>query len=111
MELNTEADYQQSLRRLERLLDYKLANLSEIMALGNAVNIYENENGYQPLPPNSLVARLERQLSDQQLADLLGISQKNLRAVLNGQQPIDLDLVKRLHSRLGLPGDFILEAA
>jgi HTH-type transcriptional regulator/antitoxin HigA len=111
MELNTEADYQQSLRRLERLLDHKLANLSEIMALGNAVNIYGNENGHRPLPPNSLVARLERQLSDQQLADLLGISQKNLRAVLNGQQPIDLDLAKRLHSRLGIPGDFILEAA
>ncbi len=116
MELNTEADYQQALRRLEYLLDHEPANLSEITALGNAVNTYENENGHRPLPPNSLVARLERerlerQLSDQQLADLLGISQKNLRAVLNGQQPIDLDLAKRLHSRLGIPGDFILEAA
>ena len=116
MEISTEADYQQVLRRLEYLLDHEPTNLDEITTLGNVVNKYENDNGHRPLPPNSLIGRLERerlerQLSDQQLADLLGISQKKLRAVLNGQQPIDLDLAKRLHSQLGIPGDFIFEAA
>jgi HTH-type transcriptional regulator/antitoxin HigA len=116
MEIRTEADYQQALRRLEYLLDHEPTNLDEITALGNVVNSYENDNGHRPLPPNSLIARLEqerlaRQLSDQQLAELLGISPESLRAVLNGQRHIDLDFAKRLHSRLGIPGDFILEAA
>jgi antitoxin component HigA of HigAB toxin-antitoxin module len=111
MEISTEAHYQQVLRRLEYLLDHEPTNVDEITTLGNVVNKYENDNGHRPLPPNSLIARLERerlerQLSDQQLADLLGISQKKLRAV-----PIDLDLAKRLHRQLGIPGDFILEAA
>ena len=116
MEINTEADYQQALHRLEYLLDHEPASLDEITALGNAVNTYENNNGHRPLPPNSLIARLERerlarQFTEPQLAELLGISPESLRAVLNGQRHIDLDLAKRLHSRVGIPGDFILEAA
>ena len=116
MEIRTEAEYQQALHRLEYLLDHEPANLADITMLGNLVNEYENANGHRPLPPNSLIARLERerlarQLNDQQLAELLGISPESLRAVLNGQQLIDLDFAKRLHSRLGIPGDFILETA
>lgn len=116
MEIRTEADYQAAMRRLEYLLDHEPTNLPEISELGNKANAYENENGHRPLPPNSLIARLERemrerQLADLQLADLLGIPAEMLRAVLNGQRSIDLDLAKRLHNRLGIPGDFILEAA
>lgn len=116
MKISTEAEYQQALHRLEYLLDQEASNLDEITTLGNVVNKYENDNGHRPLPPNSLIARLERerlerQLSDNQFAELLGISPESLRAVLNGQRLIDLDLAKRLHSRLGIPGDFILEAA
>jgi HTH-type transcriptional regulator/antitoxin HigA len=116
MEIRTEADYQQALRHLEYLLDHEPASLTEITTLGNVVNEYENNNGHRPLPPNSLIARLERErlarrLDNQQLAELLGISPESLRAVLNGQRLIDLDFAKRLHSCLGIPGDFILEAA
>ncbi len=116
MEIRTEADYQAAMCRLEHLLDQEPTNLAEITTLGNMVNTYENENGHQPLPPHSLIARLERemrdrQLADQQLAELLEIPAATLRAVLNGQRAIDLDLAKRLHNRLGIPGDFILEAA
>jgi len=116
MEIRTEADYQAAMRRLEYLIDHESTNLAEITALGNVVNAYENENGHRPLPPDSLIARLERemqerQLADLQLADLLGVPAATLRAVLNGQCSIDLDLAKRLHSRLGIPGDFILKAA
>lgn len=116
MQIRTEAEYEAAMRRLEYLIDHEPTNLSEITTLGNVVNAFENENGHRPLPPNSLVACLERemrerQLADLQLADLLGVPAATLRAVLNGQQGIDLDLAKRLHSRLGISGDFILEAA
>jgi len=116
MEIRTEAEYQQAMRRLEYLIDHEPTHLAEITGLGNVLDAYENNNGHRPLPPNSLIARLERerlerQLSEQQLAELLGITPESLQAVLNGQRHIDLDLAKRLHSRLGIPGDFILEAA
>ena len=116
MTIRTEADYQAVMQRLSYLLDHEPTNVAEITSLGDLANTYENENGHRPLPANSLVARLEREmrtrnLADQQLAELLGIPVAHLRAVLNGHSRIDLELAKRLHGRLGIPGDFILEAA
>ncbi len=116
MKISTEAEYQTAMRRLEHLVDHEPTSLAEITALGNVVNAYENDHGHRPVHPNSLIARLERemrerQLAGKQMADLLGIAPGRLRDVLRGKRGITLDLAKRLHTRLSVPGDFILEAA
>lgn len=116
MTIHNEADYQAAIQRLTYLIDHEPTSLTEITSLGNLADAYKNENGHRPLPANSLVARLEREmrerhLADQELADLLEIPTASLRAVLNRQAQIDLALAKRLHTRLGISGDFILEAA
>jgi len=116
MKIRTEAEYQTALQRLEYLVDHEPEKLDEITALGNVVNAYENDNGHRPLHPDSLIARIEREMFERrlnkgQLAALLEIPASRLSEVLNGKRAVNLDFAKRLHAKLGIPGDFILEAA
>jgi len=116
MKINNETEYQAAMQRLEYLVDHAPENLTEITALGNVVNAYENDNGHRPLHPDSLIARIEREMFERrlnkgQLAALLEIPASRLSEVLNGKRGVNLDFAKRLHSKLGIPGDFILEAA
>jgi HTH-type transcriptional regulator/antitoxin HigA len=114
--LRNETDYQAAMQRLEYFVDHEPENLAEITALGNVVNAYENDNGHRPVHPDSLIARIEREMYERrlnkgQLAALLGVPASRLSEVLNGKRGVNLDFAKRLHSKLGIPGDFILEAA
>jgi len=116
MEIRTEADHQQARRQLEHLLGHEHTASLIAVPLSDVANTCEEDNGHRSVPPTPLIIRLEherleRQLNDQQLAELLIISPESLRAVWNGQRHIDLDLAKRLPSRLGMLGTFILEAA
>lgn len=116
MEIKNETDYQAAMQRLEYLVDQEPENLAEITALGNVVNAYENDNGHRPVHPDSLIARIEREMFERrlnkgQLAVLLGVPASRLSEVLNGKRGVNLDFAKRLHAKLGIPGDFILEAA
>lgn len=116
IEIKNETDYQAAMQRLEYLVDHEPENLAEITALGNVVNVYENDNGHRPVHPDSLIARIEREMYERrlnkgQLAALLGVPASRLSEVLNGKRSVNLDFAKRLHTKLGIPGDFILEAA
>lgn len=74
------------MQRLEYLVDHEPENLADITALGNVVNTYENDNGHQPLHPDSLIARIEREMYERrlnkgQLAALLGVPGSRLSEV------------------------------
>ena len=116
MEIRTETDYKQARRQPEHLFDHEYTTSAIAVPLSNVVNTCGEDNSDRPVPSTPLIIRLEherlgRQLNDQQLAELLIISPESPRAVWNGQRHIDLDLAKRLPSRLGMLGTFILEAA
>ena len=114
--LHTEKEYQATMQRLEYLIDYEPGNLDEIKALGHAANEYKNSHGHRPVAPTSLIGILEREmvarrLKKQDLAALLGIANSRLSEVLNGKRAINLDLAKRLHQKLGISAELILEHA
>ena len=114
--LHTEKDYQATMTRLEYLIDHEPGNLDEIKVLGHAANEYENSHGHRPVAPTSLIGILEREmvarrLKKQDLAALLGIANSRLSEVLNGKRAINLDLAKRLHQKLGISAELILEHA
>lgn len=116
MEIRNELDYQAAMQRLEYLVDHEPHNLAEITALGNVVNAYENDNGHAPVPPGSLIARIEqemvqRQLSKGELARLLEVPASRLSEILHGKRAINLDFARRLYRKLGISGDFIMQAA
>ena len=48
-------------------------------------------------------------MKQKQFAQLLGISESRLSEVINGRRAPNLDLVKRLHTTLHVPGDKLLE--
>ena len=115
MAIYSEADYQQTLTEFQRLLDQEPTDNAAVTALRNSIAAYERGQGYELPAPQTLVGRLElemyrRRLNKKKLAELLEISASRLSDVFQGRR-INLDLAKRLHTKLGIPGDFILETA
>jgi HTH-type transcriptional regulator/antitoxin HigA len=53
----------------------------------------------------------QHRLNKGQLATLLGVPGSRLSEILHGKRQVNLDFAKRLHEKLGIPGDFILETA
>ena len=115
MTIQNETAYQQALSEFERLLDHEPANESALVAVRDAIAAYEQAQGYNLPAPQTLVGRLElemyrRRLNKKKLAELLEISASRMSDVFQGRR-INLDLAKRLHQKLGIPGDFILQTA
>lgn len=115
MTIQSETAYQQALSEFERLLDHEPANDVVIATLRDAIAAYEQAQGYNLPAPQTLVGRLElemyrRRLNKKKLAELLEISASRMSDVFQGRR-INLDLAKRLHQKLGISGDFILETA
>jgi HTH-type transcriptional regulator/antitoxin HigA len=115
MEIQDEIQYQAAMGRLNYLVDHEPDNLAEIIELGNIVDAYENNNGHAPVPPESLIARIEqemykRRLNKGQLASLLEVPASRLSEILHGKRSINLDFAKRLYSKLGIPAEFIMES-
>ncbi len=116
MTIKTEQEFQAAFQRLEHLVDHEPHQLDEIKRLGDAVNAYEKTHGHEPLDPDSLLYRIEREmhlrhLNKKQLAELLGITATRLSEVLHGKRGVNIDLAKRLYKLLGIPADYILEHA
>lgn len=53
----------------------------------------------------------EMNLKQKQLAKLLGISEARISELLTGKRKINIELAKKLHSKLNIDAHFILEAA
>lgn len=115
MLIRTEAAYQQALERFTALLDQQPTDDAALAKLRDAIAAYEANQGYALPEPQTLIGRLEleiyrRRLNKKNLTALLEIPASRLSDVFRGRR-INLDLAKRLHQKLGIPGDFILEAA
>jgi len=113
MVIQTETEYQAGMARLESLLTANPRDFAEMEALGAALDTYENDNGHAPVPPDSLIYRIERylyehRLQKQELATLLGITNSRLSEVLNGKRAVNMDLARRIHLKLGIEAEFIL---
>ena len=113
MLIKTEAQYQAGMAQLELLEDTTPHKALEIDQLSAALEAYENDNGHAPVPPDSLIYRIERylyehRLQKQELATLLGITNSRLSEVLNGKRAVNMDLARRIHLKLGIEAEFIL---
>ena len=50
----------------------------------------------------------EHRLKKQELAQLLGITNSRLSEVLNGKRAVNMDLARRLYTKLHIPAEFVL---
>ena len=115
IQIATEAQYQTALTEAMRLgQENETQHLPRQLELGAAIDAYEIQQGHEPAAPTTLAGWLEVEMyrlrmKQKQFAQLLGISESRLSEVINGRRAPNLDLVKRLHTTLHVPGDKLLE--
>ncbi|MCL2028032.1 MAG: helix-turn-helix domain-containing protein [Bacteroidales bacterium] len=86
----------------------KYSELSDILI--------DYENAYHPLPwkvstliTDEIKTQMEKkQLKQVGLGKLLGIDKSRVSELINGKRPLNLNIVKKLHTELNIPADFLL---
>jgi HTH-type transcriptional regulator / antitoxin HigA len=126
--IKTKKEYESVMKRIE-------VYLNKITEAGEADGLTSNEHEdlkvlsalaadyednvlkiYPLVEPSPLVLNIEqemrkRRLKQRDLAILLGISEARISNVLTGKSRIGITLAKRMHEKLGIDGNLILEHA
>lgn len=111
--IRTEADYRAALDEIERLFDAE-PNTPEcdlLEVLTTLVEAYEQRHYpiEAPDPIEAILYYLEsRGLSWQDLESVIG-SRRQVEEVLNRQQPLTLEMIRRLHSSLGMSAQVLIQ--
>ena len=111
--IKTEADYQAALRRVDALLHAQLNTPEgdDLDLLTTLVTAYEEQH-YPILPPDpveALVYWMEtRDLTRRDLEPLLG-SRARVAEILNRRRTLTLEMIRRLHSVLGIPAEILIQ--
>jgi len=111
--IKTEADYERTLARIEALMDAApgTPEMDELEVFSVLVEKYEDER-YPVDMPDPIAAirfRMEQQgLTHADLEGYLG-SQARVSEVLNGKRALSKEMIRRLHSGLGIPAEVLLQ--
>ena len=125
--INNRKEYNEVIQRIEKLLqkstkkggfgklpvkDKETLNQLSLMA-----ESYEDSIPLMPIKsPTSITDMIrykmfEMNLKQKQLAKLLEISEARISELLNGKRKINIELAKKLHTKLKIDADFILDVA
>lgn len=111
--IKNESDYQNALTEIEKLFDAEPGSpeLDRLDILTTLVEVYERQH-YPidaPDPISAILYYLEaRGLSDRDLAASIGDPQQ-ATAILNRQQPLNLDAIRRLNQDFGIPAEVLIK--
>ena len=110
--IRTEADYEAALAEVERLWGAASGTPDgdRLDVLATLIDVYESE--HHPMdPPDPIDAirfRLEQQgLSRKDLESLIG-SRTRVAEVLNRRRGLSINMIRRLHERLGISADVLI---
>ncbi len=110
--IRTKADYEASLAEIERLWGARRGTRKgdRLDILATLIDAYENEH-YPMDPPDPIEAikfRMEQQgLSRKDLAEILG-SRTRVAEVLNRRRGLSINMIRRLHQKLGISVDVLI---
>jgi len=111
--IKTESDYQNALTEIEELFDAEpnSSELDRLDILTTLVEAYEQQ--HHPIDaPDAISAILyyleARGLSHQDLAASIG-DREQVTAILNKQQPLNLDTIRRLNQDFGIPAEVLIK--
>ena len=111
--IKTEADYQAALLRVDALLlaQPNTPEGDDLDLLTTLITAYEEQH-YPILPPDpveALVYWMEtRDLTRRDLEPLLG-SRARVAEILNRRRTLTLEMIRRLHSVLGIPAEILIQ--
>lgn len=110
--IKTEEDYQAALAEISRLFDARedTEDFDRLDVLATLVEAYEAK--HCPIAPPRPLAAIEyemekRGLSRRDLEPILGPSGR-VSEVLNGQRPLTMTMIRRLHSQFNLSADVLI---
>jgi HTH-type transcriptional regulator/antitoxin HigA len=111
--IKTEADYQAALAEIERLFDAMPNTLAgdRLDVLATLVEAYETQYYSLPVPDpiEAITYHIEsRGLSRRDLEPYLG-SRARVAEVLNRKRPLSLEMIRRLHTGLGIAADVLIQ--
>ncbi len=111
--IKTEVDYEDTLKRIESLMEAQpnSPEADELTILGILVETYEQEHYpiHFPDPIDAIRFRLDQSgLDEKALVPYLG-SIVEVKAVLSGQHPLTLPMIRALHKYLEIPADVLLQ--
>ncbi len=111
--IKNEADYQAVLDEIERLIDAvpDTPEGDRLEVLVTLVEAYEDKHFNIPAPDpiEAILHHLEsRGLSRRDLEPCVG-SRARVSEVLNRKRPLTMEMVRKLHSMLGIPSDVLIQ--
>ncbi|HID50693.1 MAG TPA: helix-turn-helix domain-containing protein [Anaerolineae bacterium] len=111
--IKTEADYEWALAEIETLLDAEPDTLDgdRLDVLVTLVEAYEDEHYSIPLPDpvEMLLYYMEsRGLTRRDLEPYIG-TRARVSEILNKKRPLTLNMMRKLHTGLGISGDVLLQ--
>src|SRR5215468_9125959 len=110
--IRTEADYEAALAEVERLWGAKAGTPDgdRLDVLATLIDAYENEH-YPMDPPDPIEAikfRMEQQgLTRKDLEGILG-SRTRVAEVLNRRRGLSINMIRRLHEKLGISVEVLI---
>jgi HTH-type transcriptional regulator / antitoxin HigA len=111
--IRTEAEYEAALAEIERLFDAALDTPEgdRLEVLARLVEVYEEQHDSIPAPDpiEAIKYHMEsRGLCRRDLEPYLG-SRARVAEVLNRQRPLSLEMIRRLHTGLGIAAEILIQ--
>jgi HTH-type transcriptional regulator/antitoxin HigA len=111
--VRTKADYRAALKQIEKLMSAK-ANTAEgekLDVLATLVEAYERKHYPLDLPDPIEAIKFEMERRGLTVKDLEPFIGKPNRVyeILNHKRPLTLQMIQRLHSRLGIPAESLIK--
>ena len=120
MDIKTNSEYHTALSKIELFIEKGFAKLNkretkELESLSKSVEEYETKKFPMPLPTGITDVlehyMFEHKINKTQLSKQLEIPNSALSEIMNGKKQINISIAKKLHQKLKLDGNFILEVA
>ena len=120
MKISTNSQYHLTLAQIEGYIEKGFKNLTkretaELQKLSAADEDYESLK--YPMPLYAGIKDIlehymfEKRMNKSQLSKQLEIPNSTLSEIMNGKKKINLSIAKKLHDKLKIDGNFILEVA
>ena len=111
--IKTEADYQDALEEIGCIFDAAsdTPEGDRLEVLTTLVEVYEDRHYEIPLPDPIEAIRYymeSRGLSRRDLEPYIG-SRGRVAEILNRKRPLSLEMIRRLHSGLGIPAEVLIQ--
>jgi HTH-type transcriptional regulator/antitoxin HigA len=112
--IKTEEDYNEALVRLEVIFDApeNSPEGDELQILGMLIENYENEHFVIGLPDPIEAIKFRMEQMGYTQADLAGIIGLKSRAseILNRKRKLSLEMIRKLHKKMNIPTDVLIQA-